>query len=169
MLRKTRIRTKARLMATSPQPNLNPLLAGRKIDQEFLSQLEITDDRRYPMPGSTTLNPGDSRIHLSSNVARPSNEVILAEHLATIRHRSSGRVFQVYRDTVDALFLESQDLIKFPKWLMDDPRKQQERSIRINEMLRPPADKHDRDWLSGDLDDKTYDTLAYFLYLQVNK
>jgi len=157
-------------MATSqPLPNVNPLLTGRKIDQEFLSQLEITDDRRYPMPGALTSNPGDTRISLVSNVARPSSQVVLAEHLATIRHRSSGRVFQIYRDTIDAQLLESQDLIKFPKWLMDDPRKQQERSIRINEMLRPPEDKYDRDWLSGDLDDKTYDTLAYFLYLQVSK
>lgn len=149
----------------TPQPQSNPLLVGRKIDQEFLSNLEVIDDRRYAMPGSITQNPGDPRINLSSNVAKPSAEVVLAEHLATIRHRSSGRVFQVYRDTIDALYLESQDLNKFPKWLMEDPRKQEERSIRINEMLRPPQDKYDRGWLGDDLDDKTYDTLAYFVYL----
>ena len=157
----------------SPMPNepntVNDLLANRKIDQEFLYQLEITDERRYSMPGAIAKNPGDPRINLASTVAHRSDEVVLAEHLATIRHRSSGRIFQVYRDTVDALFLESQDTKKFPKWLMEDPRKQEERSIHINEMLRPPRDKHDRGWLSGDLDDKTYDTLAYFLYLQVRK
>jgi hypothetical protein len=149
--------------------NVNDLLVGRKVDQEFLSQLEITDDRRYPMPGAVTKNPGDSRINVSSNTTRPSDEVVLAEHLATIRHRSSGRVFQVYRDTVDALFLESQDTKKYPKWLLEDPRKQNERSIRINEMLRPPTDKYDRGWLGDDLEDRVYDTLAYFLYLQVSK
>jgi len=144
--------------------NLNPLLAGRNIDQEFLSQLEVTDERQYPMTGAICKNPGDLRINLASTVAKPSNELVLAEHLATIRHKASGRVFIVYRDTVDALFLESQDIKKYPKWLMDDPRKQNERSIRINEMLRAPADKYDRAWLGEDLDDKTYDTLAYFLY-----
>jgi|SRR5208282_1027546 len=144
--------------------NVLELLKGRKINQEFLSNLEITDEKVYPMPGSVTRNPGDPRINLSSNVARPHDELILAEHLATIQDKRTKRVFIVYRDTVDALFLESQDLTKFPKWLMEDPRKQQERSIRINEMLRPPTDKYDKDWLSDDLDDQTYDTLAYFLY-----
>lgn len=157
-------------MATNQQPSkLDELLVGRKINQEFLSYLEITDDRRYPMPGSITKNPGDPRINLSSTVAKPSDNVVLAEHLATIRHKSSRRVFIVYRDTVDALFLESQDIKKFPKWLMEDPRKHNERSIRINEMLRPPTDKYDRTWLSDDLDDQTYDTLAYFVYLQGSK
>src|SRR5208337_1605975 len=85
--------------------NINPLLAGRKIDQEFLSQLEVTDERQYAMPGAVCKNSGDPRINLSSNVARASDELILAEHLATIRHKSSARVFIVYRDTVDALFL----------------------------------------------------------------
>ena len=147
------------------QPNkLSELLANRKIDQEFLYNLEVTDERRYPMPGAVSRNFGDPRINLSSTVARPTNEVILAEHVATIRHKSNGRIFIVYRDTIDALFMESQDLIKCPKWLMDDPRKQNERSIHINEMLRAPKDKYDRDWLER-VDDKTYDTLAYFLYM----
>jgi len=144
---------------------LNELLAGRQVDEEFLSTLEITDDRRYPMPGAICKNPGDPRINLVSNVAKPSDEIVLAEHLATIRHKDSCRIFVVYRDTVDALYMESQDLNKFPKWLMNDPRKQEERSIRINEMLRPPNDKYDKDWLSSDLSDKEYDTLAYFVYL----
>lgn len=143
---------------------LNELLKGRKINQEFLSQLEIANDRQFPMPGAITKNPGDPRINLSSTVAKPHDELILAEHLATIRHRPSGRQFIVYRDTIDALFLESQDTVRYPKWLMDDPRKQNERSIRINEMLRAPRDKYDRDWLDGDLDDELYDTLAFFLY-----
>lgn len=141
-------------------PNdMHLLLTGRTIDQEFLSQLEITDERRYPMPGAITKNPGDPRIHV-----KPSDEVVLAEHLATIKHKSSGRIFIVYRDTMDALFMESQDLSKYPKWLMDDPRKQEERAIRINEMLRPPRDKYDRNWLADGLGDKIWDTLVYFVY-----
>jgi hypothetical protein len=151
-------------MVQQAPSNILDLLAGRKISQEFLSNLEIIDDRSYPMPGSVTRNPGDPRIHLSSNVAKPHDDVVLAEHLATIQDKKTKRVFVVYRDTVDALFLESQDLKKFPEWLMKDPRKINERSIRINEMLRPPTDKYDKDWLSDDLDDTTYDTLAYFLY-----
>lgn len=155
-------------MNQTPKPSkLDELLVGRQIDQEFLSQLEITREDRFPMPGAVAKNPGDPRINLSSNVSKPSDEVVLAEHLATIRHRSSGRIFIVYRDTIDALFMESQDTKKYPKWLMEDPRKQQERSIRINEMLRPPRDKFDRNWLGAELSDKVYDTLAYFLYLQV--
>jgi hypothetical protein len=155
-------------MASTPN-NLNELLVGRQIDQEFLSNLEITDDRKYPLPGAICKNPGDARINLVSTVAKASDELVLCEHLATIRHKSSSRVFIVYRDTVDALFMESQDPVKYPKWLMEDPRKQNERSIRINEMLRAPADKYDRSWLSDTLDDKTYDTLAYFVYLQRSK
>jgi hypothetical protein len=157
-----------KLMTQQPS-NLNELLVGRKINQEFLSQLEITRDDKFPLPGAITKNYGDSRINLVSNIAKPSDETVLCEHLATIRHKGTGRLFIVYRDTVDALFMESQDVIKYPKWLMEDPRKQNERSIRINEMLRAPSDKYDRDWLGGDLDDQTYDTLAYFLYLQVAK
>jgi len=152
-------------MTQTPNPTkLSELLAGRNINQEFLSHLEVTDERVYPMPGAITRNPGDPRINLSSNVAKPSNELVMAEHLATIKHRPSGRIFQVYRDTIDALYMESQDLKKYPKWLMEDPRKQNERSIRINEMLRPPKDKYDRGWLAGDLDDELYDTLAFFVY-----
>jgi len=147
------------------QPSkLNEFLVSHPIDEEFLSNLEVTRDDKFPLPGAITKNPGDSRIHLSSNIAKSSDEIILCEHLATIRHKSSGRIFIVYRDTVDALFLESQDTIKYPKWLMDDPRKQEERSIRINEMLRSPKDKYDRDWLGGELSDKEYDTLVMFLY-----
>ena len=147
---------------------LNELLVGRQIDQEFLSGLEVTNDKRFPMPGSIVKNPGDPRISLSSNIAKPSDKVILAEHLATIRHKSTARVFIVYRDTVDALFLESQDLIKFPKWLMNDPRKLEERSIRVNEMIRAPKDEYDREWLGPELDNKTYDTIAWFLYNHLN-
>jgi hypothetical protein len=148
-----------------PKPsNLNELLVGRKINQEFLAGLEITDERRYPMPGSVVKNPGDPRINLSSTIAKPSDTLIMAEHIASIRHKLQARIFIVYRDTVDALFMESQDLIKYPKWLMDDPRKQNERSIRINEMLRKPKDEYDRGWLSDELDDELYDTLVFFLY-----
>jgi len=150
---------------------LNELLVGRNIDQEFYQLLEIQHDyitekgseSACPVtPGSITNNPGDPRIHVT-----PSDKIIMARTLATIiYHGKSPRVFVVYRDTIDAMYMESQDLIKFPKWLMNDPRKQQERSIRINEMLRPPKDQYDRDWLGGELNDKEYDTLAYFLYMQ---
>ena len=157
------------IILMAPANNVPGLLVGRKIDQEFLAQLEIIDDRRYPMPGAVTKNPGDPRINVSTNTTRSSDEVVLAEHLATIRHRSSGRVFQIYRDTVDALFLESQDVKQYPKWLLEDPRKQNERSIRINEMLRPPTDKYDRGWLGDVLEDRIYDTLAYFLYNYLQK
>ncbi len=154
--------------------NSNQLLVGRKIDQEFLSKLEIGHDyvaergseSKCPVtPGAITKNPGDLRINVT-----PSDKIVMARTLATIIYRGNpSRVFVVYRDTVDAQYMESQDLIKFPKWLMDDPRKQQERSIRINEMLRPPKDEYDKDWLGDELEDKIYDTLAYFLYLQRTK
>lgn len=155
-------------MTTQPRnpTQLNEVLAGRQIDQEFLSGLEIVNEKSFPMPGAITKNPGDPRISLSSTVAKPSDELVLAEHLATIRHKTTGRTFIVYRDTVDALFMESQDVKKYPKWLMDSEQKQNERSIRINEMLRPPQDKYDRSWI-GDISEKDYDTLAYFVYLNV--
>lgn len=160
------------------QPPNNPmkvsdLLAGRQIDQEFLSGLEVLEDyvAKYgdeskcpPTPGFITRNPGDVRINV-----KPSEMIVMCRSLAKLIHKPTGRVFLVYRDTIDAQHMESQDLIKYPKWLMDDPRKQQERSIRINELTRTPKDAFDSGWLTGDLDDKTYDTLAYFLYLQVAK
>lgn len=155
----------------TPSPN-SPLLAGREVDQELLPKLEIVHDYIAERgseeacsltPGAVARNPGDPRI----KVARPSDEIIMARTLATIRNRATNQVYVVYRDTIDAQHMESQDLIKFPKWLMDDQKKHNERSIRINEMLRPPNDKYDRDWLSGELDNKTYDTLVYFLYLHV--
>jgi len=157
-------------MTQTPNPTkLNELLASRQIDQEFLSGLVVLEDyvAKYgeeskcpPTPGFITRNPGDPRINVS-----PSEMIVMCRSLAKISHRPSGRVFLVYRDTIDAQHMESQDLIKYPKWLMDDPRKQNERSIRINEMTRGPKDAYDSDWITGNLDDKTYDTLAYFVYL----
>lgn len=156
---------------TQPTVNkLDELIRHRKIDHEFLSKLVIIDQAPYKnsaMPGAIVKNPGpDPRLHFQSSIAKPNDELVLAERLATIGHKGDGRRFIIYRDTVDALMLESQDLQKYPKWLMDDPRKQNERSIRINEMVRAPIDKYDRGWL-GDITETTYDTLAYFLYLQL--
>lgn len=158
-------------MPSNPDTKVNELLVGRKIDQEFLSNLEIIHDyvsekgseTACPAtPGCITINPGDPRI----NVSQPSDMIVMARTLATIKHRASGRVFVIYRDTIDALYMQSQDLIKYPKWMMESEQKQNERSFRVNEMLRKPNDKFDSDWLSGDtIDDTTYDTLAYFLYL----
>jgi hypothetical protein len=90
-------------------------------------------------------------------------ETILGVLLAKIVHTPSKRVFYIVRDTIDALYAESQDRLKYPQWLMDDPRKQNERAFRIYELVRPPKDRYDHSW-AGELDNKTYDTLAYFLY-----
>jgi hypothetical protein len=151
------------------QPSkLDELIKHRKINYEFVSNLEFRDKAPYKdprMPGSIIKSPGvDPRLHL----VNPHDEIVMAERLATIRHRTSGRIFVVYRDTIDALYLESQDLQKYPQWLMEDPKKQNERSIRINEMLRPPKDKYDRGWL-GDINESTYDSLAYFIYMSIPK
>lgn len=142
-------------------------LSSRQINQEFMSGLEIRDQAPYKdprMPGSIIKSYGiDPRIGTISNISQPLEETILAERLATLIHKPSGRVFIVYQDTIDALYLENQDLIKYPKWLMEEKRKQNERSIRINEMIRAPKDKYDREWLK-EIPESDYDTIVYYLF-----
>jgi len=165
----------------NPEVNINPLLAGRKIDQEFLSRLAIqrdyyqeaadkeptkliTDSDLPAMPFSKRDLPPDPRLKGAQGGPQPLH-VMLADIIHTSLNGMKRR-FIVYRDTAIALFAESQDMKKFPEWLMKDPRKMNERSIRINEVIAMPEPTGK--WL-GELDDKTYDTLVYFLFLNRSK
>lgn len=136
--------------------NINELLKSRKVNLAFVDGLETTDVRRYPMPGSLVTNPGIP--HLKT---KQSAEVVLAEHLATVRHKPSGRIFIIYQDTVEALYLDNLDPVKYPAWLLETKEKQSERFIHISEMMRPPADKYDRSWV-GDIDESTFESIFYF-------
>src|SRR5208283_645449 len=130
----------ARLML-NPEVNINPLLAGRKIDQEFLSRLAIqrdyyqeaadkeptkliTDSDLPAMPFSKRDLPPDPRLKGAQGGPQPLH-VMLADIIHTSLNGMKRR-FIVYRDTAIALFAESQDMKKFPEWLMKDPRKMNE-------------------------------------------
>lgn len=164
-------------MSNSATPaKLEELLAFRKIDQEFLSHLTlthdyfqeavdkeptrcITDSDLPPMPFSMRTLPPDPRIVDSVGGEQPMS-VLLAQ--IVYENRGRKRVFIVSRDTIMMLFAESQDLQKFPKWLMNDPKKINERSIRINEMIAPPEPTGN--WLVEVPEGSVWDTLVFYFY-----
>lgn len=157
--------------------NLNDLLAGREIDQEFLSRLsvkrnyyqeaadkeptrQVTDSDLPPMPYSERNLPPDPRIKNAQGGSQS-----MAVMLMEILYRpltGKARLFLVSRDTVAMLFAESQDLKKFPAHLMNDPNKLNERSIRFNEVLGNPVPNGS--WLGEIPDGPMWDTLAFYWY-----
>jgi hypothetical protein len=144
-------------------PNL-AFLEGLKVHRDYYQEAadreptrEVTDSDLPAMPGSIRDFPPDPRLEGAKGGPRPMAVVIL-----DIVHGLTGRRFIVYRDTVDALFAESQDLKKFPSWLMRNPEKLNERSFHINEMVAPPNDVGT--WLAEIKDEGTYDALVLFWY-----
>src|SRR4051812_3451442 len=94
----------------------------RSVNQEFLSGLELISQKVYPLPGSKCRGGDrDKRFtHLPSGEA----EAVLFTHVATIRHRGSGAFFVAFKETKDAIYLQQQDPVKYPKWLMESELKE---------------------------------------------
>lgn len=150
----------------------------RNINQEYLAGLEVLSNKEFALPGAKCRG-GDRDLRFS-HLAPGSAEMVLFNHLATVRHRASGMVFVVFRKTMDALHLEQSDLVKYPRWLMDSTVKKTELSTYIH-VIKAPFDKNpglvlkDRSimdttaqtrvdrWLQDITTPWVFDTVAYYL------
>lgn len=150
----------------------------RSVNQEFLNGLEVVSNKVYPLPGAV-LRGGDRDkrfTHLPDGTA----QAVVFNHVATIRHRGSGAFFVAFRETKDAIYLQQQDPIKHPQWLMESQMKEAELRTFIH-IVKPPYDKNPstvvRDtritdvtgqtrthlWLDEIQTQWVFDTVAYFL------
>ena len=154
----------------------------RNINQEYLQGLEVLSNKEFPLPGSRCRGgETDARFtHLKASDPSRVPEVTLFNHMATIRHRSSGMTYVVFKKTMDALHLEQQDLNKYPSWLMDSNVKKTELDIYIHS-VKPPYHKNPKlvtndhnivnitaqtrihKWLDPINTAWVFDTVAYFL------
>ncbi len=150
----------------------------RNVNQEFLHGLEVLSNREFPLPGARC--KGGDRDPRFSHLESGTGEALLFQHLATIRHKTSGVLFVAFRKTLDALHLEQTDKAKYPEWLMDSNVKKTELSTYIHS-VKPPYDKNpnavlkDRSitdvtartrvdkWLQEITVPWVFDTVAYFL------
>lgn len=149
----------------------------RNINAEYMSGLQVLSNKEYPLPGAHCRGASkDARhTHLSGTA-----EVVLFNHIATVRHKPTNTWFVVFKKTMDALHLEQQDPTKYPKWLMDSSLKEGELTIHIHTIKPPYADNpmlvaRDRAiidataqtrvhlWLSEIGLPWVFDTVAYYL------
>lgn len=154
----------------------------RNVNQEYLLWLEVLSNKIYPLPGSHCKGGKVDSRH--KNLPEREASVNMFDHLATIRHRPTGMLFVVFRQTMDALHFEQRDPVKYPSWLMDSDVKKTELSVYIHTILPPyvtnptlvakdpkiinvASQTRIHLWLSEISVNWVFDTVAYFL-LQKN-
>ena len=150
--------------------------ASRQVRPEFIQGLEFVSTKVYPLPGAVFDRSGDRdpRLTIAAVSGMPeNNKVCYYEHIATIRHRQTGVMYVVFRETMDALLAQQQDPVKFPKWLMDDPVKHTDRSIYIHitkpdaaQLIRSGRISTHQDWLDAIAEPWIFDSVAYMLLTQ---
>jgi len=110
----------------------NQLLASAQshASAEFVADLELLESRVMPLPGAVVPRPWepDSRILLPLG-SKSTDLIALYEHVATVRHRSSKKIYVVARETIDCLHYQQQDPAKFPRWIMQLEEKKAELRI----------------------------------------
>jgi hypothetical protein len=157
-------------------PNVNQPQV-RSVDVELLKDLELVSSKVFPLPGATfnRNNHTDSRVHLQNAATGIpiTDKITLYEHIATVRHTKTDTFFVAFRQTMDCLLLEQQDLTKFPEWLMKSANKKTELSVHIYQVkvigglpVFPSKLSHmnsHEDWLKQIDDNKTFETVAHFL------
>lgn len=149
----------------------------RNINPEYLQGLEVLSNKEFPLPGSKCKGGSVDIRHKHLSGAA---EVVLFDHLATVRHKSSSMVFVAFRKTMDALHLEQNDPTKYPSWLMDSSVKKTELDVYIHALKSPyntnpglvlkdaaivdaSAQTRVDKWLAPIITPWVFDTVAYFL------
>lgn len=138
----------------------------RSINSELLHRLEMVSDHISPLPGGSGRRVGgvDPRLNIQGPLG---DTVTYYEHIATVREAGTGIYYVAFKETADALFARSQDLTKYPEWLMKTKEKQNERMIFIHQVYRHPKNvptiRSQDDWLTPIKDPSVFDTVAYFL------
>jgi hypothetical protein len=150
----------------------------RNINQEYLQGLEVLSNKEFPLPGARC--KGGDKDPRFSHLESGTGEMVFFNHLATVRHKTSNMIFVAFQQTMDALHLEQQDLIRYPKWLMDSQEKGTELSIYIHSIkppyninpgkvmtddsiITPTAQTRTGKWLQEIKEAWVFDTVAYFL------
>lgn len=137
----------------------------RDIDMELLLNLELVSTKVHPLPGATgrKLNIEDPRVTDSAKVG---DETCFYEHIATVRHKKTHKFYVAFRETMDAFLARQMDMIKYPKWLMNNEQKQKERNIYVYEVYKHPKDlilRSHEDWLKPLDNDAYFDVITHFL------
>ncbi len=150
------------------------LLGSRpsQVNAEFVASLELLENRVMPLPGATVPRPWepDSRVLLPLG-SKSSDLITLYEHVATLRHRPSKKIYVVARETIDCLYYQQQDPAKFPRWIMQLEEKKAELrifffSVRNENIVQFRALGNTEwwpQWLEDVSSDVLHDSLTHYL------
>ena len=155
------------------EPQVPTKFASQQVQPEFLDGLEMVSNKIYDLPGAVFDRKGSRDARLGAGISvglGDTNKVCYYEHVATIRQKSTGIFFVCFRETMDAILEQQKDPIKFPKWLMNDPKKDTERCVFIHvakpnsaELIRTGRISTHQDWLDPITDEVAFNGVAYFL------
>lgn len=149
-------------------------LASRGVNFDFLSGLQLIEvhDPPVALPGSTVSRLWTPDARLAVADAKSTDLVTYYEYHAACRHKQTLLIYVVFRETVDALFARQQDLLRYPKWLMEHPAKQAERKFFIHRACGNPKELSKRlgtgemwveRWLAPIDDDALFESLVYYM------
>jgi hypothetical protein len=144
----------------------------RPLNLEILANLEMVDNRVYPLPGGKGrrwTNEIDPRLSaLTKTGSTPTGEeVVFYEHIGTVRDKRSKVFYIAFRETADAQLARESDLTKYPEWLMKSREKQNERLVYIYVVMKHPKDipimRSHEDWLMPIEDSTVFDAVWHVL------
>jgi hypothetical protein len=148
----------------------------RPVDFNYASMLEVLERESRPMPGAwIERKEVDARLSqakvmlMGGHNIGPKNhdKVNIYELLCMLRHRPTGQIFAVFRESMDYLMQQQTDPVKYPEWLIKSPVKRTELRIHVAKVLRKPQDKDDWRWLEfldeGVDANRVFDAIAWYL------
>ena len=155
-------------------PPLPDKLASRHVNSEYLQDLEVLENQVYPLQGASgPRSTRDPRLQMFVGAPMAKlNELDMVcyyEHMTTLRHKKTGTLYVIFRETRDAQMAQQNDPVKYPKWLMDHAVKDDERAIYIH-IAKPNAVQllkkgvsNIGEWLDPISEPWQFDAIAYFL------
>jgi hypothetical protein len=119
---------------------MSPTFASRKVDLEWISQLELLEvnDPPTPLPGATVRRVWSPDDRLNVQDAKSTDKICYYESVAAVRDKKTLAIYVVFRETMDALLAQQKDPDKYPKWLMEHPVKGTERRHFLARAIHNP-------------------------------
>jgi hypothetical protein len=137
------------------------------VNEEFLNGLELISDKIHPLAGAVGRRLNTEDVRVKNTAKMQGEEVCFYEHIATVRHKDTNQYFIAFRETMDAFLARQPNIIKYPKWLMNDKMKQSEKNIYIYLVTKHPKTlpiiRSHEDWLTDMRDELVFNAIAYFL------
>lgn len=139
---------------------------SKQILPDLFGRLELISTHVFPLAGGKgrPSNTPDPRLKVSN---RGEGDITFYEHFATVRDKKTDIFYIAFRETPDALFARSQDLTKFPEWLMKTKEKISECQIYLYQVYKHPSKvavlRTFEDWLAPIENPSVFDTIVYFL------